>query len=164
MRRIVVLLFAALVLPAVGCASQASTSGSNSGAEPARATTFSESEGRVVADAVAEAVIAEDLAAVYEAMHSTFRSVTPPDQLGLETVYAYGGKPLEAEFKMDEAGAYTTPQGTYPARKYWYAVSTTEAPKGKYFMFVEVAGDTEGPACMSVSIVSFVNGVPDGLQ
>jgi len=51
-----------------------------------------------------------------------------------------------------------------PLRKFWYAVRTTTAAKGKYFLFVEVVPGEGRPACSGFAIVTFPGGAPSWLQ
>lgn len=156
---------AVALLALSACAGPASSSGEGENGDNAVvAQSFSISSGREVADRVVAAVIDDDAGAVYELMHSTVRSATTKEEVDLGSVYAYGGAPLEAEFRMDEQGTTVDSTGAATARKYWYAVRTTRAEMGTYFMFVQVISDLNGPACAQFSIVSFTDGVPEQLR
>ena len=123
-----------------------------------------EAEARELADAVVDDVLAEDTHALYKRMHQAFQASSPPDDLSLDILYEYGGRPVEAEYKMDEAGTVTSAEVSIPTRKFWYAVETDEHEMGEFFLFVEVIEEVEGLACSQFSIVRFADEVPLQLQ
>ncbi len=78
---------------------------------------------------------------------------------------AFGGKPIEAEFKWDEAGykMYTSGEKK-PMRKFWYAVRTAQYQKGTVFLFVEIVPDGEGLASCAFMMARFGDKVQPQLQ
>ena len=122
---------------------------------------------RLVADGVVGDVIAQRHEALFERMERAFKASTSRSALPsvLKPILAYGGRPLEADFKAVDEGTKLYLDGTRkPLLKFWYAVKTTKSEKGTYFMFVEVVPDGERLACTTFSIVSFYNGVPEHLK
>ena len=122
---------------------------------------------REVADQVVANVIARDTDNLFKRMEAVFQQSTKPAALRptLEAIFAYGGRPLEAQFKAADEGSKTYLDGTRkPMIKVWYAVSTTKNKKGTYFLFVEVVPDGTRLACTTFSIVAFTNGVPEYLR
>lgn len=115
------------------------------------------------------AVVVEDNpTGIYRKMEARFRKDVPEAQMrpALDQIYAqYGGRPLEAVFKSEATGQKVYPDGdTKPLQRFWYAVSTTTEPMGKYFLIVEVVPDGAGLACAGFSIVSFPAGSPPWLN
>ncbi len=100
-------------------------------------------------------------------MEQAFRDAVPEADLkpGLERMYQAYGKPVEAEYKMQEDGYRVYQDGKKKTmRKVWYAIRTAEQPKGKYFLFVEVVPDGKSLACAALMIVSFVGDPPSQLK
>jgi len=83
----------------------------------------------------------------------------------IDQMVAGYGKPLEAEYKMDEVGRKTAAGGyDKPERKFWYATRTTKYEKGTVFLIVEVVPEGDGLAISSFSMVTFTDGVPPSLK
>lgn len=75
------------------------------------------------------------------------------------------GKPLDAEYKMDESGWKTAPGYNKPVRKFWYATQTSKYPKGQVFILVEIVPDGDELAGSGLSLVTFpLGGIPDDLR
>ncbi len=126
-----------------------------------------EKAARQVADGVVADVIAQRHKALLERMEGVFQKEHSEGLVpsALDPIFAYGGRPLEAEFKAVDQGQKLYLDGRRkPLLKFWYAVRTTKSEKGKYFMFVEVVPDGSRLACTTLSIVSFFNGVPPHLR
>lgn len=123
---------------------------------------------RTFSDDVVKAILAEDLQAIRNRMEPAFRDAYDVgyvrDLLG--QMFAAYGKPLEAEFKSDEVGKQVYQDGSVkPLRKFWYALKTATHEKGTYFMIIAVVrGEGDSLACVTFSIVSFFNGVPEHLK
>lgn len=122
---------------------------------------------RQVAGQVVASVIARDTDNLFKRMETVFQQSTQPAKMRptLEAIYEYGGRPLEAQFKAADEGSKIYLDGTRkPMIKVWYAVSTTKAKRGTYFVFVEVVADGARLACTTFSMVAFTNGVPEHLR
>jgi hypothetical protein len=134
---------------------------------PPDGTVIDASKARAFSDSLVKAILEGKPAEIRRHMEDAFRVAVPDNQMEplLTRVYSYGGKPLEAEFKSAEVG-YRLYEGgrAKPLRKFWYAVRTSEHPKGKYFLFVEVVPDETSLACASFQIVSFPLGAPPILK
>lgn len=140
---------------------------SSAGAVQPLATAIDPKAARLVADGVVGDVIAQRNEALFERMESVLQASTTPSALPsvLKPIMAYGGRPLEADFKAADEGTKLYLDGTRkPLLKFWYAVQTTKSEKGTYFMFVEVVSDGKRLAWTNFSIVSFFNGVPEHLK
>ncbi len=75
------------------------------------------------------------------------------------------GRVNEIEYKGSEIGYKGGLLGYMkPLRKFWYAIATTKAAKGKYFFVVEVVPDGDKLASAGFSIQQFVKGVPSWLK
>jgi len=83
----------------------------------------------------------------------------------VDQMFGMYGKPLEAEYKMDDVGSKTYPDGqSKPMRKFWYSVRTTKHEKGSHYLFVEIVPDEGGLAGSSFAIVTFPLGAPPALR
>lgn len=122
---------------------------------------------REVADSLVRSVIANKYAAVHAGMEQAFRDAISEKEIkpALARLYEPYGKPLEAEYKMQEEGYRQYQNGMKkPMRKLWYAIRTAAQPKGKYFLFVEVVPDGKALAAASLQIVGFVGDPPAALK
>lgn len=80
----------------------------------------------------------------------------------MEEVY---GRVTEIEYKGSETGYKGGLFGYMkPLRKFWHAIATTKAAKGKYFLAAEVVPDGDKLASSGISIQQFVKGVPSWLK
>ena len=128
---------------------------------------FDARNARVVGDGVVADVIAGNTKSLFARMEAMLRASSSEDGLAivLGSMFAYGGKPLEAEFKAADSGSKIYIDGTKkPLIKVWYALRTTKSKKGTYFMFVEVVPDGVRLACATFSIVAFSKDVPPHLK
>jgi hypothetical protein len=160
MRRNVAILLAATTLALQGRAGAT--------AVPADAPVVDLPKARAFSDQLVKSILAEDLPAIRTSMEPAFREAydTSAVRALLDQMFAAYGKPLEAEFKSDEIGKQVYQDGTVkPLRKFWYALQTATQAKGTYFMIIAVVpGDGESLACVTFSIVSFFNDVPEQLR
>ncbi len=126
------------------------------------------SRARTFADELVKAILAEDWQAIRSRMEPALRDAYDLAHVRgvLDRMFAAYGKPLEAEFKSDEVGKQVYQDGTArPLRKFWYALRTSTHDKGSHFMIIAVVpGEGESLACVTFSIVSFFNGVPEHLR
>jgi hypothetical protein len=125
------------------------------------------SKARELADSFVQSVLRDRYAAVRASMERAFRDAVPEAGMrsALDRMYQVYGKPLEAEYKMQEEGYRLYPDGTRkPMQKVWYAIRTAEHAKGKYFLFVEVVPDGKSLACASMMIVTFAGDPPSRLK
>jgi hypothetical protein len=127
-------------------------------------SSISQSEGRALADKFAAYLIAGDTASLYALLNTPYRESTTLADTHPEELYVLSGKPVEAQFKMDEAGTTTSGSGAEPMRKYWYALRTSRYQKGTYFLIVEVTAESQGLVVHQYSVVQFTNGVPADLK
>jgi hypothetical protein len=135
--------------------------------QAATASAVAPAQAREVADSLVRSVIADKYAAVYAWMEQAFRDAISEKEFrpALERLYEPYGKPLDAEYKMQEEGYRLYENGMRkPLRKFWYAVRTTEQPKGKCFLFVEVVPDGKALAAAAVQIVTFAGDPPTALK
>ena len=118
---------------------------------------------RNLADQVAEAVVANKSAALYDLMEAGYRVSTPlaKSKPMLERIISYGGTPLSAVFKQEESGTRASSSGTAPVLTYWYRLETSGGKAGPYFLKVDVVRDGSVFALGQFSVVNFpVNGPP----
>jgi hypothetical protein len=100
-------------------------------------------------------------------LENTFQATIDERQFDsmLDQMIRENGKLLEVEFKQDELGTKTYPEGhTKPMLKFWYAVRTTRYEKGSHFLIVEVVPDGSSLAISSFAIVTFPSGIPSALK
>lgn len=125
-------------------------------------------QAREYSDGVVSDLLADRHKELRARMENTFQqSVSEADiPRTLEQLHdAYGGKPLEAEFKSHEVGERLYMDGSRkPLRKFWYAVRTTRAPMGTYYLIVEIVPEGSRLAAVQFSIASFANGAPAHLR
>ena len=82
-------------------------------------------------------------------------------------LFDYCGRPLDSEFKHDEIGFKLSANGRKkPMRKFYYAASTNQHPKGVCFFAVEVVpGDKGGFQVTTFGPLMVVSGqLPDFLR
>jgi len=135
--------------------------------QAATVTAVDPAKAREVADSLVRSVIADKYVAVHAGLEQAFRDAISEKEIkpALDKLYESYGKPLEAEYKMQEGGYRQYPDGMRkPMRKFWYAIRTAEQPKGKYFLFVEVVPDGKALAAASFQIVTFVGDPPAALK
>ncbi len=136
------------------------------------ASAYDASINREAAIALSHAIVEDVLQDLHEDMYGKmekmFRDTIPQGQMKelMDTVYAaFGGKPLDAQFKWDEIGHRFYPTGQKkPMRKFWYAVRTARHEKGSCFLFVEIVPDGNGLAAASVMMARFADEVPPQLR
>jgi hypothetical protein len=74
-----------------------------------------------------------------EFVHQTGRAQA---EAAVRNLFTYCGRPLDSEFKHDEVGFKVYLDGRRkPTRKFYYAATTTQHPKGECFFSVEVVPD-----------------------
>lgn len=122
---------------------------------------------RQLSDKIVDDMIGGNSSDIWLLSEESFRAGSSQNQFGqlLEKMTAAYGKPLEAEFKMDEY--FYEPRavgGRKATRKFWYAVKTDKHEKGTHFIFVQIVPDGERLACSAFSIVTFPKGVPEKLK
>ncbi len=135
--------------------------------QAATVTAVDPTKAREVADSLVRSVIADECAAVRAGMEQAFREAISEKEFkpALDKLYEPYGKPLDAEYKMQEEGYRQYQNGMRkPMRKFWYAVRTAEQPKGRYFLFVEVVPDGKALAAAAVQIVTFAGDPPPALK
>jgi hypothetical protein len=124
-------------------------------------------QARGLADQVAEAVVANRPAVLFELMESAFRASTTAaeSKASVERIILYGGKPLKAVFKQEASGVGAYAGKTGPVLTYWYRLDTSGGTAGPYFLKVDVVRDGSVYAVGQFSVVNFpVNGPPSNLQ
>lgn len=124
-------------------------------------------DARGFSDALVEVIIADRRSDLRPKMEKAVQDAVSENETSrmLEQMYSAYGRPLEAEFKMDEAGYKMYAHGERkPMRKFWYAVRTSRYERGSHFLFVEVVPDGNGLACAAFSIVTFPLGIPPALR
>jgi hypothetical protein len=63
-------------------------------------------------------------------------------EAAIRNLFDYCGRPLDSEFKHDEVGFKIYLDGRKkPMRKFYYAATTTQYPKGQCFFAIEVVPD-----------------------
>jgi hypothetical protein len=170
MKELIISGFLIFTLSATGCAQIKRGAGSptNSNQESVDGSSIDQKKARELSDSVTTALIEDRNKDLYLKMEKAFRDAASEKDMKpmLEQMYSVYGKPLEVEYKMDEAGfkIYGDDGTRKPMRKFWYAVRTSKAEKGTYFLFTEIVPDGESLACSSFSIVSFPLGIPPSLQ
>ena len=162
--KICILSLAIFLASMLGCIQKSVPSPSSN--SETKATVDAE-KARTISDAIVDNVIKDRREDLRGRMEKGFRDYYDEKSMGsiIELMFDTYGKPLEAEYKIDEAG-WKTGSGAYskPVRKFWYAVRTTKYEKGTHFITVEIVPDEGGLACSSFAIVNFPVGVPDNLQ
>jgi len=123
---------------------------------------------RVISDLIVDDLIHDRRHKLRERMEKGFREYYDEESMGtiVDLMFDTYGKPLEAEYKIDEGG-WKTALGGYskPMRKFWYAARTTKHKKGTHFITVEIVPDEGGLASSGYAIVTFPLGVvPDNLK
>lgn len=169
MKKFIISGFLIFTLSATGCAQikRAVDSPANPNQESVDGSSIDQKKARELSDSVTTALIEDRNKDLYLKMEKAFRDAASEKDMKpmLEQIYSVYGKPLEVEYKKDEAGFKIYGDGTRkPMRKFWYAVRTSKAEKGTYFLFTEIVPDGDSLACSSFSIVSFPLGIPPSLQ
>lgn len=134
---------------------------------PANDNSAEREAARQLSDSMADDLVNNRRAALLAKMERELRDATGAEafNLAVDQMLAAYGSPVEAEYRMDEIGTKTYPDGrSKPMRKFWYAVRTTAHERGSHFLFIEVTTDEQGPAGSSFAIVTFPAGVPPALQ
>ena len=142
-------------------------SSASSSQESVDGSSIDRQSARGFSDALVEAIVADRRSDLHLRMEKAFRDAVSENQASrmLEQLYSTYGIPLEAEFKMDEAGFRMYANGERkPMRKFWYAIRTSRYERGSHFLFVEVVPDENGLACATFSIVTFPYGIPPSLR
>lgn len=114
-----------------------------------------------------EDVIAERNQEIYSKMSDYFQKAYSLDEIPntIEKLNLHFGKLIETEYKTEEIGYWMFPDGTKkPMRKFFYAIKTDKADKGKYFLQVSVIADGTQLRCGSFSMLDFPDGVPEQLK
>src|SRR5712692_975610 len=84
----------------------------------------------------------------------------------LRKLFEYCGRPLDSEIKHDEVGFKLYVDGRRkPMRKFYYAATTTQHPKGECFFSVEVVPDQVGLKVTSFGPLKLLSGqLPEWLR
>jgi hypothetical protein len=170
MKKFIISSFIFFVLTATGCAqtkSPTSLSVASSNQEFVDGSSINRKKAREFSDSIVKAIIEDRQTDLRQKMEQVFRDAVSEKDMKpmLERIYSAYGKPLEVEFKKDEAGyrIYDTGERK-PMRKFWYAVRTTKQEKEPKFLFTEIVPDGDSLACASFSIVTFSMGIPPDLR
>jgi hypothetical protein len=159
--RFSIFLFAALM---VGCVKPPIiTPASQAEAEKA----IDHTKARQLSDSIADNLLKDDRPSLRNQMEKAARDYYNEASFGstVDQMFAMYGKPLEAEYKMDEIGRKTGSGGyDKPMRKFWYAVRTPKNEKGSVYLTVEVVPDEGGLASSGFALVTFPLGVPPSLK
>lgn len=165
----------ALLLVVAGCAMGPTTSvhSQKTGSTPQPAQTDNGKEidlnlvdpykARDLSDSITKAAIEGRYKDIYLNMEKVLRDSAPEEQniSLLKQICTGFGELLEIEFKGHQTGYREYSDGSKkPMRKYWYAIRTSEAEKGTYFMFTQIVPDGDSLACSNFSIVTFFTGIP----
>lgn len=103
----------------------------------------------------------------YESLHPKLRARLSEADFGvsLDTMDATFGKVLVAELKQEFVGVTeSTVLGKHDIRRYTYAVTTTQHPKGTHFAVVTIAVDGDRVAPESYQVITFVGEIPPDLR
>ena len=122
---------------------------------------------RLFSDATAADLKADRRRDLYKNLEKSFRQAFTVDDVDamVEQMVQVYGKPIEFEFKQEELGQKSYPEGsTKPMGKFWYAATTTKFQKGSHFLVVEVVPDGDTLAVSSFAIVNFPLGIPENLR
>lgn len=163
MHRLALAVLLICLLLVAGCAAPGSGAPSGSSTTPP----VDPVAARAFSHAFAADLIADNSDALYGRMNKGFRDGNRKQDMPelLKRIYAQYGRPLEAEFKMEESGYAADPTGKMHTRTYWYSGRTALSPKGQRFLKIDVISDGGRPAVLQFSIVEFtVNGPPDALK
>ncbi|MFL6334504.1 MAG: hypothetical protein ACJ754_14410 [Pyrinomonadaceae bacterium] len=169
MLQLIILSVLVFTLPVTGCAQvkRAPEPRGDSNQEAVADSPVDQKKARELSDSLAKAVIEDRTKDLYPKMEQAFRDAVPENGMKplLEQMYAAYGKPLEVEYKKDEEGFKVYGDGTRKSmRKFWYAVRTSKAKKGTYFLLTEIVPEGDSLACTAFSIVNFPLGIPPSLQ
>lgn len=90
----------------------------------------------------------------------------PEAEAATRRLFEYCGRPLDSEFKHDEVGFKIYADGRRkPMRKFYYAATTSQYPKGQCFFSVEVVPDDGGFKVTAFGPLKLVSGhLPDWLH
>lgn len=97
-----------------------------------------------VADSFMADLVADRADSALDKMEPEFVRQTgrAPAEAAMRNLFTYCGRPLDSEIKHDEVGFKAYPDGRRkPMRKFYYAATTTQHPKGECFFSVEVVPD-----------------------
>jgi hypothetical protein len=98
-------------------------------------------------------LIANHVDSAVQRMEGEFVSAVGPVEARAQItkLFEYCGRPIDYEYKHDEAGVRLYLDGRRkPMRKFYYAGATTQVKKGECFFAVEVVASKEG-----LTVVSF---------
>jgi hypothetical protein len=122
---------------------------------------------RQLSASIADSLLKDDRARLRKQLEKAARDYYDEASIGstVDQMFAMYGKPLEANYKMDEIGRKTGSGGyDKPMRKFWYAVRTPKYEKGGVYLTVEVVPDEGGLATSGFSLVTFPLGAPPSLK
>ncbi|HKS95152.1 MAG TPA: hypothetical protein VJV74_03350 [Terriglobia bacterium] len=121
-----------------------------------------------VADSFMADLVADRVDRALDKMESEFIHQTGRAQAeaAVRNLFTYCGRPLDSEFKHDEVGFKVYPDGKRkPMRKFYYAATTTQHPKGECFFSVEVVPDQGSFRVTSFGPLTLRSGqLPDWLK
>ena len=112
-------------------------------------------------------IIADEHQKIYSKMDPQFAQMYSAEEVPatLNKIQDAFGKPLETEYKSEEAGYWQYPDGAKkPMRKFWYSTKTSKAEKGTYFFQISVVPNGDKLACASFSLLTFPLGLPENLK
>jgi hypothetical protein len=127
-------------------------------------------QSRAISDAVANDLIGDNSIDLFKRLDEGFHALVKNDketEAVIQKMYGLYGRPLECEYKVSKSG--TRIDGTWKRSKrdFFYAVKTTQYPKGKYFLKIEVVANAQATA-IDVSGFGFFDfkdgNVPDYLR
>lgn len=168
--RIIVLALLSFTFSITGCVQFTKTDDEperKSNQESSTTSTIDAEKAREFSDSLARDIIEDREKDIYAKLEKAFREAVAEKDVkqNLEKIYAQYGKPLEAEYKMVEMGSEMFNGQKRPIRKYWYAVKTSKAEKGTYFLFTNVVSDGGSLATSGFAIVNFPLGkIPSQLK
>lgn len=157
-RKLIIMFVAAVLF--IGCAK---SSDPNKPDESA----VDKAKARQLSDKIVNDMIAGDGSDIWLLSEESFRTSSSQEKFNLllDRMKLTYGKPLEAEYKMNEYVYESRSVGGRKAtRKFWYSVKTDQHEKGTHFIFVQIVPDGDRLACSAFSTVTFPKGVPDLLK
>lgn len=124
-------------------------------------------EARRLSDSIVDDLLRNNPKSLFTKMEKEVKASHDEESFNasLTHLFAAYGEPIEAEYKQDETGIKTYPDGqSKTMRKFWYSVRTTKHQMGSHFLFVEVVPDENSLAGATFAIVTFSDNVPPSLR
>jgi hypothetical protein len=124
-------------------------------------------QARQLSDSIAGNLIKDDRVSLRNQTEKGARDYYDEESFGsiIDQMFAMYGKPIEAEYKTDDAGRKTGSGGyDKPMRKFWYALRTERYQKGTVYLTVEIVPDHGGLASSGFTMLTFPLGAPPWLK